>query len=122
MRGILVVGHGSRSKEAYDTFYKIIEDLHKKLDVELEGCFMEISSPQIPEKIDNLVQKGVDHITVLPYFLFEGIHIKEDIPEILKGIKEKYDSLTIDMAQPIGYHPLLVDLLAERVEGEKKCI
>lgn len=31
---------------------------------------------------------GIREITAVPYFLFNGIHIKEDIPDILKEAKK----------------------------------
>ncbi|WP_035378336.1 sirohydrochlorin chelatase [Fervidicella metallireducens] len=122
MRGILVVGHGSRSKEAFDTFFKIVDGLRNKMDSEVEGCFMEISEPNIPETIEKMYSKGVREFTVLPYFLYSGIHIKEDIPEILAEIKEKYTDIKLSIANPLGYDEALVTLLKERAEGEVKCI
>lgn len=122
MKGTVVIGHGSRSKDACDIFFKVVDKLKERLGSRVEGCFMELSEPDIPTVIDGMYFDGVRDITVLPYFLFAGIHIKEDIPEILKEIKEKYSDLSISMARPIGYHDSLVNILADRIEGEKKCI
>lgn len=122
MKGILLVGHGSRSEDAQKVFSHIIEELGKKLQVEVQGCSMEISAPFIPETVEKMVQKGVRHITVLPYFLYSGIHIKEDIPEILHEIKENYKDIEITMAEPLGYHDTLIDILVERLAGETRCI
>ncbi|MDF2519827.1 MAG: cbiX [Clostridia bacterium] len=122
MKGILVIGHGSRSKEAKEAFFQIAEQLRQSLQGEVEGCFMEISEPHIPEAVEKLYSKGVREITALPYFLFNGIHIKEDIPEILQSVKGKYTDLKISMAKPIGYHEAIVDILKERLTGEILCI
>lgn len=122
MKGILVIGHGSRSKEAKEVFFKIVEQLKENMKSEVEGCFMEISEPQIPETIEKLYNRGVREIEALPYFLFNGIHIKEDIPEILQEVKAKHPDLKISMAQPIGYHDALIEILKERMAGEMTCI
>lgn len=122
MKGLIVVGHGSRSKDASEVFFNIVEGLKKKINCDVEGCFMEISDPNIPETLDKMYQRGIREFTVLPYFLFNGIHIKEDIPEILSELKEKYSDIDILMAGPIGYHEYIVDMLIERAEGELKCI
>jgi sirohydrochlorin cobaltochelatase len=122
MKGMLVIGHGSRSQEAREAFYKIVEELREQMGIEVEGCFMEISEPFIPETIEKMYSKGINEITVLPYFLFNGIHIKEDIPEILMDTKKKHNDLKLNMAQPIGYHAALVDILQERAGGELTCI
>lgn len=122
MKGILVIGHGSRSKEADEVFFKIVNSLKKKTGSLVEGCYMEISKPGIPETIEKMYQEGVKDFTILPYFLFPGIHIKEDIPEILKEIQEKFSDIKISMSKPIGYDELLVDILIKRAKGEKQCI
>lgn len=122
MKGMLVIGHGSRSQEARAAFYRIVEELRERMGMEVEGCFMELSEPFIPETIDKMYSRGINEITVLPYFLFNGIHIKEDIPEILLDAKKKHAGLKLSIAQPIGYHAALVDILQERAGGELTCI
>ncbi|AFS79487.1 cobalamin (vitamin B12) biosynthesis protein CbiX [Gottschalkia acidurici 9a] len=123
MKGIIIIGHGSRANDAKDIFLKVVEGLKEKLDTpNVEGCFMELSEPYIPRTIDKMYNEGVRDFTVLPYFLFPGIHIKEDIPEILNECKEKYGDISIKLAEPIGYHDSLIDILKERIQGETKCI
>ncbi|KPU43611.1 sirohydrochlorin cobaltochelatase [Oxobacter pfennigii] len=117
MKGIVVIGHGSRSKEACDIFFKTVGAIRAKMGTEVEGCFMEISEPDIPTIIRGFYEKGIKDITVLPYFLYNGIHIKEDVPQILNELKKELDGLTISMAEPIGFHDLLVDILIDRAEG-----
>ena len=91
-------------------------------DKNVDGCFMEISNPFIPAKIDEMYKSGVRKFTILPYFLVPGIHIKEDIPEILREAKEKYGDITLALAEPIGFHDKLIEILKERAEGAVKCI
>ena len=123
MKGIIVVGHGSRTEEAKELFFQIVDSLNERIeDSNVEGCFMEISKPYIPAKIDEMYEKGIRDFIILPYFLIPGIHIKEDIPEILEEAKKKYGDITVSMANPIGYHEKLIDILVERAEGELNCI
>ena len=122
MKGILVVGHGSRSKEAFEVFDRVLESFRLKVKDKVEGCFMELCPPSIPDTIDSMYKGGIREIVVVPYFLFLGIHIKEDVPEILKEIKAKYGDLKISMARPIGYNDIISDILKENSEGELTCI
>ena len=123
MKGLIVIGHGSRAEGTKAVFEKTVEGLKVKMqDTMVSGCFMELSKPQIPETIDEMYAAGVRDITILPYFLFPGIHILEDIPEILKAKKEQLEGLSVKMAQPIGYDERLVEILADRAEGEAQCI
>jgi sirohydrochlorin cobaltochelatase len=122
MKGTIIIGHGSRSQDAKDIFFKVVDELKLKMQGMAEGCFMELSEPDIPSTFDKLYSKGVREFTILPYFLFNGIHMKVDIPEILKELKEKYGDVSISITNPIGYHSMLIDILIDRIEGEKTCI
>ncbi|GCD12742.1 sirohydrochlorin chelatase [Clostridium tagluense] len=122
MKSILVVGHGSRSKDALEVFNKVLENFKLKVEDNVEGCFMELCAPNIPDTIDIMYKNGARNIVVVPYFLFCGIHIKDDIPGILKEVKAKYVDLKISLARPIGYNKIIADILKENSEGELTCI
>jgi len=115
MEGILVIGHGSRSIDAKDIFFRIVSSLASRLpDKNIKGCFMEISSPYIEETVEAMYSEGVRSLVALPYFLFPGIHIKEDIPEILERIRAKHPDISISFAKPLGFDEKLVDILEHR--------
>lgn len=123
MKGLLVIGHGSRALGAKEVFEEVVSGLRERMcGSVVEGCFMEISNPQIPETVELLYKRGVRELVVLPYFLFPGVHILNDIPEILKRCVETHSGLKVEMAKPIGYHSKLIDILEERVGGETECI
>ena len=122
MKSILVVGHGSRSKEALEVFNMMMDNFKLKVEGDVEGCFMELCAPNMPDTIELMYKNGTRDLVVVPYFLFSGIHIKEDIPKILKEIKVKYRDLKISMAKPIGYNNIIADILKENAEGELTCI
>lgn len=121
MKAILLIGHGSRAKDAKDIFIKVLESLKERIRLNVYGAFMENATPTIEETFKHMYEDGVNEVDVLPYFLFDGIHIKEDIPQILENMKKEYN-MKICFKRPIGYHKLLVDLLIERLEGEGECI
>lgn len=75
---------------------------------------MEISEPNIPTVVKGMVGKNIKEILIVPYFLYEGIHIKEDIPQIINELSEKYNDVTFKMGRPIGAEPKLVDIILTR--------
>lgn len=118
MDGIMVIGHGSRSKEAGDIFFRIVGSLEARFpEKNVKGCFMEISPPGIEDTVEAMYSEGVRSLVALPYFLYPGIHIKEDIPEILKRIGQRHPDMSISLAQPLGYDEKLVDILEERASS-----
>lgn len=115
MKGIIVIGHGSRSKEAQKQFMNTVDMVRRKVDYPVEGCFMELAKPGFDETVDKIVAEGATDILVYPLFLFAGIHIKEDVPQI---IEEKLKSLTgiqMKMLKPLGDREEIADLVVAGV-------
>ena len=116
-KAVLIVSHGSRSKDAVAEFHQVVEAVSSRYKTtEVKGAFMELSQPDIPAVVKELSETGVTDITVIPYFLFMGNHIKHDIPEILNEQKAIYPHLNFEFGRPIGFEPLLSDILIQRIE------
>lgn len=114
---VLIIGHGSRSKEAQETFNTMVDMVREGSDFQVvEGAHMELCSPAIPEVVERVVQEGAKEIIMIPYFLYEGIHIREDIPEIIEELKSKYAGVSFKMGRPIGVEPLLSEILIKRAK------
>ena len=79
---------------------------------------MELCSPTLEETIENIVKEdtNITKIGIVPFFLFEGIHIKEDIPEIIKKLSEEYKNIEFSFGKPLGADPILADILLKRAE------
>jgi sirohydrochlorin cobaltochelatase len=118
VKAILIVGHGSRSINAQKEFDKILEIVSQKSKNIVKGCHMELCSPNISEAMVDLVENHpeVDEIEVLPLFLFEGIHIKKTIPELMEQEREKYPNVKIFLKKHLGADELIADLLLKRAE------
>lgn len=118
MKGIMVLAHGSRVKETTDTIESIVKMVKEKIggsDMPIEIAYMELCAPDIPTTVKKLVDMGVDEIKVVPYFLFKGIHIKEDIPNELKAALEGHENIKVTMGETLGADPRLADILADRI-------
>jgi sirohydrochlorin cobaltochelatase len=79
---------------------------------------MELCSPTLEETIEKIVKedKDITKIGIVPFFLFEGIHIKEDIPEIIEKLSEEYKNIEFSFGKPLGADPILADILLKRAE------
>jgi len=115
-RGLLVVGHGSRSADAVDVFRRIVDEVRNKSSFNyVEGAHMELAEPGIEEMVKLLADKNVNEIVIAPYFLYEGMHLKKDIPEIISKLVSEYPEIEFRMARPIGFEPVMADILLKRV-------
>jgi len=109
---VIVVGHGSRSKEANDTFLSIVSQLNDKNTF---GAFMEFGSPSIETIFDKLYSEGARNFAVIPLFLYGGIHITEDIPQIIEKLMQKTPDISVKFGKPLGDDELIVQLLKKRI-------
>lgn len=116
-KALLIIGHGSRSIDAKETFNKIVDSVKsKKVYQYVFGAHMENALPSIEEVVGQIYQEGIRKIIAVPYFLYCGIHIKEDIPEKLNLLKKQYKDIQFEMTNPLGFDELLVDLLLKRIK------
>lgn len=118
MNGILIIAHGSREKQTEETFMRVVEMARKKVNQPLVTAYMEFSPKSIEAGLDELVSKGAKSIKVVPYFLFSGVHIREDIPNEINEYLKKHNGITIKMGNTLGVDERLADLLADRILEE----
>ena len=116
LTGVLVVAHGSRASETEADLDFVLETVKTKLKKSIVECaFMEFSDRTIEKGVLALVNKGVTDILVVPYFLFMGIHLKEDIPAIIEQVAAKYPNVTISVSPHLGTDERLADIVVDRI-------
>lgn len=118
MKGVLVIGHGSRAKETEATLETVLSMVKEQMPAAIiEYAFMELSERTVDKGIAALVDQGITEIKVVPYFLFMGIHLKEDIPQIMAECAAKFPELKVTIGEPLGADRRLAEILVDRIEG-----
>lgn len=118
MKGILVLAHGSRIEATKNTINQVVDMVREKVkEFPIVIAYMEFCEENIEHGIKALVEQGVDQIKVVPYFLFEGIHIRKDIPEEIQEALKDYPGVTVEMGETLGVDERLADILADRIRG-----
>ena len=103
--GVMICGHGSRSKSAVTEFAVLAEKLAPLFpDWPVEYGYLEFATPVIKTGLDKLREQGVTHVLAVPGMLFAAGHAKNDIPSVLNtyaaehGISIQYGrELAIDL-------------------------
>src|ERR1700752_1178903 len=114
--GILVVGHGSRRREANDDVREVACRIAELGAFPLvEASFLEIEHPNIREGVQRLVQRGAREIIVHPYFLSPGRHTRGDIPLAVEELANDHPQITFRISEPLSAHPLVVSAAIERI-------
>jgi sirohydrochlorin cobaltochelatase len=118
---LVVLGHGSRNAAATRQFDELVTQLRARRDQLVLAAFMELAEPSLADAVREAVAAGVDAIVVQPCFLFDGMHIRRDIPAMLAGFTAEHPHVTFRFGRPIGPDPRVADILLERVE-EAACL
>ena len=112
----LIIAHGSRETRANEAFFEFLEKFRKTYPKKkVQGAFLELASPNIPDAIEKCVQTKADSIVIIPLMLFPGRHVKEDIPHIMEEAKAKHPELDFHYAGPLSDHPMLMSLMEEKL-------
>lgn len=116
MKGILIIAHGSREPETLKTMEDVFAMVKEKLShVLMEQAYMEFCDVNLSTGLDKLREQGADDIVVVPYFLFSGVHIREDIPKEIEEYLVAHPGLTVTLGNTLGADPRIADVLCDRV-------
>lgn len=99
----IILSHGSRRPGSN----QVVEDMANRLQA--IPAYWSIS-PNLEERIDQLIQGGHRHLGILPYFLFPG-GITDAIGQLVQERFQCQPELDIQLADPIGVTPELAELI-----------
>jgi len=118
-KALFVLAHGSKTKETEDALKQIMIMLEKDKDqtFDLLGFgFLQFSKPDFAQGIGNLVNKGAKEIVIVPMFLFQGNHMKKDIPKALEELQKNHKEVQFILAKHIGVDLRIADIIYERAK------
>jgi sirohydrochlorin ferrochelatase len=112
---ILLIAHGSREHEANTDLDYLVAQLRGRGRYGIvEAAFLELARPDIDEGGTRCVAAGAQRVILVPYFLSAGVHVRHDLTDACRRLGQRYPQVQFRLAQPLGRHPLLVDVIALR--------
>ena len=117
---VLLIAHGSRRPAANADLLRLADILRADGHYpQVEAAFLEIAEPTIPAAAAAAVTRGADRVLMLPYFLAAGEHVVRDLEMHRQSLAASYPNCSFVLCPPLGLHPLLVDVVRERLrDGE----
>ena len=110
----VIIAHGSRERESNEALGAFIERLKPSFaGKRVEGAFLEIASPSIPEALEKCIRGGATEIFVMPLMFFPGRHVKTDIPRIVQEVKAKHPEVDFHFSSPLCDSPAMVRLVGD---------
>jgi len=113
---VLLLGHGSKRGEANDILRdtaKALHDQHRYGVV--EPAFLQLAEPDFHAALEGLLERGYRDITVMPYFLYCGLHVVKDIPGEMDLARKKYPDLKMRITKNLGFHENLLEIVGQRL-------
>lgn len=111
---ILLFAHGARDPSWAEPFRRIVARLRdQQQGARVELAFLEMMQPSLASAVAGLAAEGIGQITVVPLFLAQGGHLKEDLPRLLDAIRRHHPALRIDVTSAIGDSEDLTNAIAD---------
>ncbi len=115
MKGILVVGHGSRLPEVNGKFKELIEILKVSTGRDVRGANLTLAAPKMEEVIYEMYEEGFREIAIIPYFLSNGAHVVKHIPEITKRMEAELKGLSFSVESSLLLDPYVIKAIVKKI-------
>jgi sirohydrochlorin ferrochelatase len=118
---LLLIAHGSRQQEANEDLHHLADQLRQDGDyVAVVASFLELAEPDIVTGGRQCVSAGARRVALVPYFLSAGVHVRRDLQNYRSQLAQEFPDVDMVLAEPLGRHPLLVDVVRERTRAALK--
>jgi sirohydrochlorin ferrochelatase len=114
---LLLIAHGSRQEEANADLHRVAAELRARGHAVVEPAFLELAEPSIEAAGAACVRQGAEVVALLPYFLSAGVHVRRDLTAARERLAAQFPGVRFVLADPLGPHPLLLDILEERLRS-----
>jgi sirohydrochlorin cobaltochelatase len=114
--GLLIVCHGSPLRTANEGFIALVNRIAARLGTSnVLPAFYTLVRPNLQDQVAELASRGIVRVVVMPYFLFQGQHVSEDIPKILAQCQEWFPGVRLEMMPTLENDPAVETLVVERI-------
>jgi sirohydrochlorin cobaltochelatase len=117
---LVLVGHGTRSAAGVAEFCRFVvrvRDLAGGSLPAVDGGFIELANPSVTEAVARMPVDTHPDMVAVPLVLTAAGHGKGDIPASLARERQRHPGLRWRYGRPLGPHPVLLDLLAKRIDA-----
>ena len=115
---LILFAHGARDPEWANPMRRVAAAVRQRdpaLRVEL--AFLEFMSPDLAGCAQALVGEGYDEIAIVPMFIAQGGHLKNDVPLLLDELRRQHPDVRFVLAPPVGEAEAVVQAMAAYAVG-----
>ncbi len=115
-KALLIIDRGSKMKEVREELRNTCDFVKHKTDYSyVDYCFLEVIPPYIDEGIRKCIDRGVDSITIVPYFLYPGMKLKDAVTQTASIIHQENKKMVI--TKPLSYQSVISEIVLKRVNS-----
>lgn len=110
---VVLFAHGSRDPLWRRPIDAVAEEIRQQQPRMAVRCaFLELTAPDLPTVVEALVAEGHSVIRIVPMFLGVGRHGREDLPQLVSQLAQRYPTLTLQLRPAVGEMAELIRCLA----------
>jgi sirohydrochlorin cobaltochelatase len=115
-QAIVLFAHGARDSEWAAPFDIIKQQLQAaRPEVLVELAFQEFMTPSLETAVAHATAQGARRIVLVPLFMAQGGHLKQDLPLLVEKIRKQHPQLELQVMPAIGEVPEILRAITDWV-------
>lgn len=112
----VLFGHGARDPQWADSMRRVAAALRQLLpERRVELAFLEFLEPDLLACAESLVAEGYQRLLIVPLFIAQGGHLKNDVPVLLGGLRSRYPQVVFELTPAVGEAESVIRAMAAHV-------
>jgi sirohydrochlorin cobaltochelatase len=107
---VILFAHGAREPEWARPFERLRDRLRAS-GLRVELAYLGSMPPSLEQAAAVLAREGAKAVTIVPLFLAQGGHIKEDLPKIVDDIRATHPGTEFGVTAALGDAPEMLDAM-----------
>jgi sirohydrochlorin cobaltochelatase len=109
---IILFAHGARDPEWAAPFGVIQRQLQAaRPEAQVELAFQDFMTPTLDAAVAQVVARGARRAVLVPLFMAQGGHLKQDLPLLVGKIRERHPQLELQLLPAIGDAPEILQAI-----------
>ena len=119
--GIILFAHGARDPGWARPVERLQRMLRERMpEAMIEAAFLEHMTPTLEDAASGLVARGATELSVVPVFIAQGAHLREDLPRRVEALGVAHPGIPVRIAPPIGEVDTILSSITGWIEGMHK--
>ena len=118
-QAIILFAHGARDPEwavPFGIIKKQVQAARPEAHVEL--AFQDFMTPTLEAAAAQAAAQGAQRVVVVPLFMAQGGHLKQDLPRMVGKLREQHPQLEFRVMAAIGDVPEVLQAISDWVARE----